>query len=136
MTHALLVAIAVAAVAWFVIGARQAHDIAVATTLLGHQADNLTVPIARTSSLLSSADFLDPGEEVTLLRIRLDLVQRRFADAKVLMDGVLAAEPNNLDAWILDLALSIDHPSAHEAQRAIAAIRRLDPLDAGSLLQQ
>ena len=123
---------AVVAVAWFVIGARQAHDVDAATTLLNYEAGHSAAGSRHTESLLSSADFLYPGVDVTLLRARLAMEQYDWAKAKPFVDQATAAEPDNLTAWIYALDLKLKDPSTVDTEQLLAHLRMLDPVDARS----
>lgn len=127
-----LAAIAIAAVAWFGVGARQAHDVDTATALLDHQVGSNATAARRVPALLNSANFLNPGVDVILLRAQLDMAQRNFGGAKTLVDRAVADEPNNLNAWISALHLAIDHPSAENTRRIVRHLRELDPVDAST----
>jgi hypothetical protein len=127
-----LAAVAVVAVSWFTVGVRQAHEVDAATTLLNQDVGHNAAKGRRIGSLLSSAAFLNPGVDVVLLRAQLDMAERNFAGAKVLVDRAVAAEPGNLNVWISALHLAIDHPSAENAQQIVRHLRRLDPVDARS----
>jgi hypothetical protein len=124
-----LAVIATAAAAWFVIGARQAHEIDTVSVLLNHQAGNNPATSRRAASLLNSADFLYPGVDVTLLRARLDMERHDYPKAKPLVDRSLASEPGNLNAWISALDLAIVQPSAENTKRIVAHLQALDPID-------
>jgi hypothetical protein len=125
-----LAAIAVVAVAWFVVGARQAHLVEAATQQLDNQAGHHARATRQTESLLSSADFLNPGTNVILLRARLAMEQRNWTRAKRLVDDATTSEPNNLAVWISSLDLAVAHPSSADVARTLARLRTLDPIDA------
>lgn len=127
-----LAAIAVVAIAWFVVGARQAHLVDAATTLLGDEAGQHATTSRHTESLLSSAAFLSPGTDVTLLRARLAMEQHDWPRAQRLVDNATAAEPDNLAVWISSLDLAVAHPSSADVTRTLARVRTLDPMDASA----
>jgi hypothetical protein len=125
-----LAAVAVVACAWFVLSARQAHDLDAATALLQKQSGYTAAGSARTRSLLDSASFLEPGTDVTLLRARLAMEQHRWKRARRLVDQATRAEPDNLQAWISALDLAVVHPASIDVGHVVARLRGLDPVDA------
>jgi hypothetical protein len=125
-----LAAIAVVTVAWFVVGARQAHLVDAATTLLNDNAGRHAEGARHTESLLSSAAFLSPGTNVILLRARLAMEQHAWPRATRLVHQATAAEPDNLNAWISALDLAVAHPSSIKLSPVVAHLRTLDPIDA------
>ena len=125
-----LAAIAVVTVAWFVVGARQAHLVGAATQQLDNGAGQHAGTSRHTESLLSSAAFLSPGTDVTLLRARLAMEQHDWTRAKRLVDDATASEPDNLAVWISSLDLAVAHPSSADVTRTLARVRTLDPIDA------
>lgn len=125
-----LAAIAVAALAWFVIGARQAHLVDAARTQLNNDAGVQAGATRHTESLLHSAAFFSPGTDVTLLRARLAMEQHAWPRATRLVHEATAAEPDNLAAWISALDLALAHPSSIELSPILTHLRALDPIDA------
>jgi predicted Zn-dependent protease len=122
-----LAAVAVAACAWFLLGAVQAHEIDRATAILATGTELSPGRAAQARSALNSAGTLNPDTTVTLLRARLAELQHQPKRAIALGEQVVAEEPQNLDAW---LALAQVAASAHRLQpldRAVAALARLDP---------
>ncbi|MFZ0385063.1 MAG: hypothetical protein WAL22_05330 [Solirubrobacteraceae bacterium] len=125
-----LAAIAVVAVAWFVVGARQAHLVDAATGQLDNGAGQHAATTRHTESLLSSAAFLSPGTDLTLLRARLAMEQHDWTRAKRLVDDATASEPDNVAVWVSSLDLAVAHPSSADVARTLARLRTLDPIDA------
>lgn len=128
-----LAVLAIVVCAWFVVGARQAHEVDVATNLLdtgvaGHPADS-----QHTASLLKSADFMFPGTDVKLLRARLDMELHQYPQAKVLVDQARTSEPDNVNAWISALDLSLVDPSAEHPSQVLSHLHTLDPVDTRGL---
>jgi hypothetical protein len=133
MTRALrggLVVLAVLAAAWFLIGARQAHELDAATNLINHQAGNTARASDRTLALLRSADFLYPGDQVDLLRARLALERREYPRAKQLIAEATRSEPDDLNAWIGALDLAVIDRREENPGVITAHLRALDPVDA------
>jgi len=97
---------AVIVCAWFVLGARQAHEIDQATNIV-------TVPRQSAAKLraaardLHAAALLNPDRTVDILR-----------------------EPDNLEAWISYTGANLGRPNG---RRGLAAMIRLDPIDARAL---
>jgi hypothetical protein len=119
---------AVAAVvicAWFVLGARQAHEIDAASQLLANHAGDAS----RATPELKSAAFLYPGNDVRILQAQLDLKRRRYAAARRLIAKAIAKEPEDLNAWIAALDLAVDDPAVENTNRVFAHLRMLDPID-------
>jgi predicted Zn-dependent protease len=88
--------------AWFVLGIRQAHDIARVTTIvsgLNGQQRLTAAQAAQANSLLDSADTLNPDSTVNVLRARVALLRNDRAKATRILERVVAGEPQNLDAW-------------------------------------
>ena len=78
---------------------------------------------------MTSAEFLYPGNEVRILQAQLDLQRRRYADARSLIGKAVAAEPEDLNAWITALDIAINDPASGNANRIVAHLRTLDPVD-------
>ncbi len=121
---------AVAAVicAWFVLGARQAHEINTATTLLNDAATDRSAAVQqRVQSLLNAASFIHPGVDVTLLRAQSAQNARDYNRAEQLIEQATSAEPDNIAAWIDDLQLRLLDPSLGGGN-VFARLHELDPL--------
>ena len=120
-----MLVLAVAACAWFVLGARQAHGIATATGIVS-QPHPPTAAQARTAtSSLNSAGTLNPDLEVDVLRGRLALARGELPGARRILEGVVRREPQNLEAWIWLARASVGAPATF--RQAVAAFRRLLP---------
>jgi tetratricopeptide repeat protein len=124
--RAAVLALALAAAAWFAIGARQAHDTSRASAIIAGGGPVSRAQAKHASALLSSAGFLNPDSEVDVLRARLERAQGDLAGARAILDQVVAKEPDNAEAWF-QLASS----SAGSASTFVRAVRnfwRVDPL--------
>jgi hypothetical protein len=120
------VAFAVAACVWFAIGARQAHEVTVATNII--TSSHTPASLARASSALSSAAFLNPDQNVDILRGRVAIARDQVAHAQQILSRVTEQEPLNLTAWIWFTGASLgDKQSGTLGAQQIA---KLDPLDA------
>jgi hypothetical protein len=113
---------------WFVIGIRQAQDLSAATSIVaaGHAAG--PGRLAAAAADLRSAAFLDPDQEVNILRGRLTIARGQVALARRILASVTRAEPMNLEAWIWFTGASLGSP--REGRIGTARIAQLDPLDA------
>lgn len=110
---------------WFGLGIRQARDTGKATAAIANQPPTAAAAFRRASSLLDSADTLNPDAEVSILRGRIELGEHHFARAQEILRAVTRREPMNLEAWIwLGGAALTNRP---EAQLALQHIRELDP---------
>jgi hypothetical protein len=77
------------------------------------------------------AGVLNPDTAPTLRRALIYFTQGNGQAARAALNSVLSKEPDNLQAWSGVLALSRQGDPAG-TRRALAAIKRLDPLDAPS----
>jgi thioredoxin-like negative regulator of GroEL len=117
---AVLVAALIVA-AWFVLGARQAREIADVTSLIRNANTISPAQAAAASTHLDSAATLNPDRTVVMLRAELDASDNHVARAESELNGVVAAEPDNLDAWFLLAQLEGNNPRAElAAQHHIA----------------
>ena len=128
LARIVIAAVCVVVCAWFVIGARQAYELdgAASTIALGQSAAPAALRSA--ASQLDAAAFLNPDQQVGILRARLALVEHRFGEARRVLERVTRAEPMNLDAWILLVGATLSEP--RQARAALAEIAKLDPIDA------
>lgn len=83
---------------------------------------------ARAEDAFRGARLLNPDTAPDLARVVLYQGRGRYEPAIALVSDVLRREPDNLAAWALLFGLSPDDPAAR--RRALAARRRLDPLNA------
>ncbi len=120
---AALVAAAVVVIAWLALMERSARlqSASLAAAKKGQ--------VARAESDLRRSRFLNPDTTPDLSRALLYFGQGRRAQATSLLEQVVRSEPRNLPAWGELLVVSRGHDPAL-TRRALAAIRRLDPLDA------
>lgn len=93
----LLVALAICA--WYVVGARQAHDTAKAAAIVVGSSSLPRAQAARAASLLDAAGFLNPDRQVDILRAQLAAGQGQPRRAEQILAGVVRAEPMNAYAW-------------------------------------
>lgn len=84
---------------------------------------------ARADSALRRARVLNPDATPDVGRAAIRLATGRHAQAAAILGDVVAREPENLTAWaVLGAAARGGDPAL--ATRALAARRRLDPLNA------
>jgi hypothetical protein len=120
-----LLVLAVAACAWFALAVRQSHELDQAENTIA--AASPTAGQLRTAaSQLRAASFLNPDRTVEVDRGRLELKQHRLGQARRILAGVVADEPQNLDAWIWFTGANLGRPAARLGTARIAA---LDPID-------
>jgi len=84
---------------------------------------------ARADADFRAARQLNPDTQPDLSRAFLYQRAGRRKEARALVEGVLAREPDNLAAWGLLYTFARGHDPA-AVDRALAARRRLDPLSA------
>jgi predicted Zn-dependent protease len=124
--RAAVVAFAVAACVWFAIGIHQAHDVTVATNIV--TSAHTSADLARASSALNAAAFLNPDRNVDILRGRVAIARGQVASAQQILRRVTEQEPLNLTAWIWFTGASLADKQA--GTLGAQQIARLDPLDA------
>ena len=81
--------------------------------------------LARAETDLRRANLLNPATEPDLNRALVRRARGRNEASVALLEDVLRREPDNLTAWRVLMLLSPD-----AAGRALAAQRRLDPVNA------
>jgi hypothetical protein len=131
--------------AWFVVGARQAHEQNTATDLIAVPGAELhAAAYDRTTKLLDAAAFLNPGVSVTLLRAAQAQEAQRYGRSEHYLAQAVRAEPDNLAAWggylTLAVQLAVHDPQYGGSPAARARLRRrinkhlheLDPLQFGT----
>lgn len=119
--------VGVAACAWFVLGIRQAHEIDRVTSMVGGltgQTRLTAAQAAKANSLLDSAATLNPDRTVDTLRARVALLRNERSKATHILLGVVAAEPDNIDAWY---GLATSASDGRIVGRALGRIAILQP---------
>ncbi len=120
----LLAAVSAVAIAWFVLGARQARDISRATAIV--QGSSVSAAQDRqVNQMLDSARTLNPDREVMLLRATLNIDRNDNARAQAILERVLQSEPENIIAW--DLLLQAAGHDIQLQANAFRHIARLEP---------
>jgi predicted Zn-dependent protease len=96
-----VVALAVVAAAWYVVGIRQSQGINRANAIVSSSGHLSAADAGRASRELRSAAFLNPDRQVAVLRAQLRYDQGDLAGARAILKRVVLSEPDNLQAWIL-----------------------------------
>jgi cytochrome c-type biogenesis protein CcmH/NrfG len=122
-----LLALALAACAWFALGIEQARDTDQATAILSSPSPLSPATASHVRSLLATAGTLDPDLTIDLLRGRLALLQHDSSGAVAIFERATRREPQNLDAWVALAQATLHGTNAAVIERAAAAIARLDP---------
>jgi predicted Zn-dependent protease len=122
-----LVMLAVVVGAWFVLSARQAHEINRATSVIDQGSGAGRARLAGAGRELDAAAFLNPDRSVQILRGRLALSQGHPGKARRVLDGVVSAEPQNLEGWIWLVGAAVG--DRRTGARALRHIGVLDPRD-------
>lgn len=118
--------VAIVACAWFVVGIRQAHDTASATSLISSGRLTSDVQYKRALALLRGARALNPDQEVNILRGEATFEHGDPQAAQRILRAVTRSEPRNIEAW---LALA----KASNGNRqlffgALTRVRELEPI--------
>jgi predicted Zn-dependent protease len=125
LIRASLLAFALVACAWFVLGARQARDTARATALVNGSSQLSAADEAHVRSLLRSAGTLNPDLTVDTLRGQLAIDENQDRRAAQIFASVTRREPMNLGAWVL-LAQATQQNDRQTFAHAIRVIGKLD----------
>ncbi len=97
--RALAVVIVLVICAWFAVGIRQAQDTDHATSIIAGSAPVTAAQAAHARSLLNSAAFHTPDQEVAVLKADLVARQGDKARAVAMLMKIVHEEPQNIDAW-------------------------------------
>jgi hypothetical protein len=125
LIRASLLALALIACAWFVLGASQARDTADASALVNRSSQLSPADEAHVRSLLHSAGTLNPDLTVDTMRGQLALDENQNRRATQIFTSVTRREPMNLAAWVL-LAQATQRSDPQTFARAIRVIGKLD----------
>jgi predicted Zn-dependent protease len=98
--RASVIALAVLACAWFVLGIRQAHDTNKVSAIVSSNAQLSSTQVHRAAALLNDAKLLNPVTDVDVLRARLEQAQGNLPRARSTLERVVAKEPQNVIAWL------------------------------------
>jgi HAMP domain-containing protein len=112
--------------AWFALGIRQSTSLDRAQALIAGQFFASPARATEVEHLLDNAGFLNPDRQVDLDRVQILLERGHAAAARQVARGVVAAEPQNIQAW-----LALAHaagPDRAVLDEAIDHIKQLEPL--------
>ena len=101
LTRIALVAISLAAGAWFALGIRQVHDQSQAASLVNSHAKFTAARAAHARELLHAAGQLNPDTQPDVVRAQVALRGGEKGAAERILKGVVRREPENIDAWFL-----------------------------------
>jgi predicted Zn-dependent protease len=121
--RALVALVAVVAVAWLAAMERDAR------LLARGQAAAQAGEVASAEADFRAAGWLNPDSAPEIGRAFVLQGSGRPDEAAAVLEGVLEREPDNITAWGLLYAFSRER-DPETAERALAARRRLDPLNA------
>jgi Flp pilus assembly protein TadD len=127
LARASLLAIALVACAWFVLGFRQARDIGRATAIVNRTSTLDASDAAQARSLIQSADTLNPDLTPDLLRSQLALDENDNGTAERILSRVTRSEPMNIEAWV-QLAVAANQTGDKGTfARAARTVGKLEP---------
>jgi hypothetical protein len=122
--RAIVALVALAACAWFALGARQAISLRRAEAIINAQPFT-TARRARTAeSLLNEAATLNPDRQVSIDRTQILLERRRQVAARRIAGAVTRDEPQNIEAW-----LWLAHASSTDPKLFIYALQHIHQLE-------
>ena len=123
-----LAVIALVAIAWFALGVRQARDTAQATSLLVRFTPLTAAQLNHAANLVNDAAFLNPDQQVNLMRGWLQLQPHHRAAAELIFAHEVLLHPQDINGWdwLFQAANGIDPATA---QRAQAQMLALEPPD-------
>jgi predicted Zn-dependent protease len=123
-TRIVAAAAALVVVAWFALGAYQSHEVGRATA--GTHGHLTSDGARRADAALENAATLNPDRAVDVLRAQVAIAAGQATRGEAILDRVLAAEPQDLDAWIA-LADALPQNSS-QRQQALLHILSLAPV--------
>jgi predicted Zn-dependent protease len=89
------------AAAWFAVGVYQSHAVSRATSIAAGKGQLTAAQARRADDLLHDAATLNPDRAVDVLRAQVALARGDAARSRQILSGVVAREPQDLDAWIV-----------------------------------
>jgi hypothetical protein len=116
---------AVVVAAWFVLGARQAHDLTLASNIASQSQPVTAAQAARARSLLNAAATLNPDQTVNVTRAAIAADRNQTGQADAILLRVVREEPDNLEAWYLLAQVQGNNPRL--LGLALRHIAELDP---------
>lgn len=112
--------------AWFGLTAVQARDLDAAREIVRAPGVPGAAQTDRAERLLDTAGFLHPGSAADLIRAQILTETARGAEARRVLEDVVAREPDNIEAWSR-LAFLTLRTDAQAWAAANAQLRRLAP---------
>jgi predicted Zn-dependent protease len=125
VSRLVVAAVAVVVLVWLGVMERDVRRLAGGVDAAGRR------DVAAAEADFRAARTLNPDTTPDLRRAFLYQATRRSDEAVALLEDVVRREPDNLPAWGLLRTFTRESDPA-TAQRALAAVRRLDPLRARS----
>lgn len=126
--RAVMSVVALACCAWYLLGIRQANDVAAATAIVSRQTPPGEAQARRATSLLDAASTLDPDQQVNVLRAELAIDEGQDDRARQILHAVIHREVDNLQAWLVYArASSNDLIQAEAAHYVITRLVRSFP---------
>jgi predicted Zn-dependent protease len=114
-------ALGLLAAAWFALGVYQSHAVSQARSIAAGPGRLTDTQAGHADHLLGDAGTLNPDRAVDVLRAQVALARGDAAHSRRILSGVVAGEPQDLDAWI-----ALARASASDfRQRQIALLRIL-----------
>jgi predicted Zn-dependent protease len=86
--------------AWFALGVYQSRAVSQATSAASGRGRLTAAQARRADGLLHDAATLNPDQAVDLLRAQVAIAGGDATGARRILHGVVAREPQDLDAWI------------------------------------
>ena len=99
LARAAVVVVGLVACAWFALGIHQNADLSAASAIASRPHPSAAAA-RHADALLDDAGVLNPDRTVDITRAQLALARGDGAGARAILRRVVAAEPQNLDAWI------------------------------------
>lgn len=121
-----VVLVALVACAWFALGALQTRDVDRASAIVTAPGTLGGAAGAHAASLLHDAGVLNPDTQVKLLRAELVDREGHPAAARAIVLGVVAGEPQNIEAWVQLARVSQGDPQTFRL--ALTRARALAPI--------
>jgi predicted Zn-dependent protease len=88
------------AAAWFALGVYQSHAVSQARTIAAGPGRLTAAKARHADQLLGDAATLNPDRTIDVLRAQVALAGGNATRSRRILSGVVAGEPQDLDAWI------------------------------------
>jgi hypothetical protein len=96
-----VLAVAMVACAWFILGVVQSHDETRATAFIDESGTPSAALTAKILGLLDGAGTLNPDDDIAILRAQAQTQAGDSAAAVRTAEGVARDEPQNIDGWVV-----------------------------------